>query len=208
MNKVKLFLTVLSILIAVMPITVQVIRHRDNPVGLILPPTIDDLLNGGVGDLSDADIVSYAGMTFPLPSLSGAPMLSQDNTVKLVYTFTNPLEGTITIVSMDAEIVCKEHNFTIGTVFVEPTTFEPHQTLDLNLTCILTPQATEHIKTHHQGQDILNTEFKNFSVELRDIKIEMDHRKLGPIQIPQLTLLLQTLTNNITQHPFLPSISR
>ncbi|MCL1970136.1 MAG: hypothetical protein FWF66_01545 [Candidatus Bathyarchaeota archaeon] len=193
MNKLKLFLIVLSILIAVTPISVQVIIHRDNPVGLILPPTIADLLNGGTEDITNADAFNFAGSSIPLPMLIGNPVLFQNNTVKLTYTFTNPLEGRITITSMDAELVCIDHRFPLGNVFIEPATLEPNQTLELNVTCTLSTQAIEHIRTQHQGQDSINTEFENYSVELTDIKIIMDHRKLGPIQIPQLITTLNKL---------------
>ncbi|MDR2707879.1 MAG: hypothetical protein LBB87_03955 [Nitrososphaerota archaeon] len=194
MNKLKLFLTVLSILIAVTPITVQIIIHRDNIVGLILPPTIADILTSNTDDLTNADSFDFGGSSIPLPMLVGTPILYPNNTVHLTYTFTNPLDGRITITSMDAKIVCTEHRFILGDVYIEPATLEPNQTLELNVTCILSPKAIEHISTQHQGQDSINAEFENFSVGLTDITITMDHRKLGPIQIPQTTLILNNLS--------------
>lgn len=193
MSKLKLFLTIISILIAVTPITVQIIIHRDNIVGLVLPPSIAGLLKGGTDDLSTADAVDFAGMSFPLPYLAENPVFSKENTIELIYTFTNPLDGRITITSMDAEIVCIDHNFVLGDVYIEPATLEPHQTVNLNVTCTLSKQAIDHIATHHKGQDSINTEFKNFSVELTDIKITMDHRKLGSIQIACTLLNLKPL---------------
>ena len=189
MNKVKFFLTVLSILIAVTPLTVQIIIHRDNLVNLILPPTFADLISEGTEDISDVDVFDFAGMYVPLPTLTGTPVLSQDGTVKLTYNFTNPLDGKLTVNSMDAEIICVEHDFTLGKdVFVEPITLGPHETCDLHVIVYLTPNAIEHIITHHQGQDNIYTEFKNYSVDLTDIKITMPHRHLGYIQIPKSNL--------------------
>jgi len=185
MSKVKLFLTILSIFIAVTPITVQAILYRDNIVGLILPPSIADLLTGrNTTDLANADYFDFVGTQIPLPMLTGDPVLFPDNTVKLTYNFTNPLDGKITITTMEAEIVCTEHHFTLGDVFIEPATLEPKQTIDLNVTCRLSPKAIEHIKLYHQGQDHIKAEFENFTVELIDIKITMEHRKLGSIQLP------------------------
>jgi len=174
----------ITILIAVTPISLQVIIHRDNIVSLILPPTIEELLFGSTGDIANADVINFAGMSFSLPYLSETPTLSHDNTIKLSYTFTNPLDGKITIISMDAEIICTDHNFTLGHVSIEPITFEAYQTLELNVTCTLTAQAIKHIETQHKNQNNINTEFKNYSIDLTDIKIIMDHRKLGDIYIP------------------------
>lgn len=193
MSKLKLFLTIITILIAVVPISVQVIRYRDNPVDLILPPSISEILQGGTDDLVNADAVNFAGMSFPLPILTGEPVLSKDNKIHLTYNFTNPLDGKITITTMDAELVCTEHKFKLGDVFIEPATLESNQTIDLDVTCILTPQAIEHIKTQHKGQTSIKTEFENFSVDLIDIKITMPHRKLGIIQIPLSLLTLNPI---------------
>jgi len=184
MSKIKFFLTIITILIAVTPITLQVIIHRDNIVSLILPPTLEELLDGSIDDFANADAINYANMSFSLPYLSETPVLSHDNIVKLSYTFTNPLDGKITILSMDAELICTDHNFTLGHVSIEPITFEAYQTLELNVTCTLTAQAINHIETQHKGQNNINTEFKNYSIDLTDIKIVMDHRKLGDIHIP------------------------
>ncbi|MCL2173061.1 MAG: hypothetical protein FWB84_05395 [Candidatus Bathyarchaeota archaeon] len=193
MNKLKVFLTVITILIAVTPITVQVIRYHENPVDLILPPSISAILKGGPDDLVNADYVDFAGMAFPLPILTGEPVFTQDNNLLLTYNFTNPLDGKITIASMDAEIVCVDHEFALGDVFIEPATLEPHQTLDLTVTCHLTPETIEHIKAEHQGQDSIKTEFTNYSVDLTDIKINMPHRKLGIIHVPMTILTLNNL---------------
>lgn len=193
MSKLKLFLTIITILIAVVPITVQVIRYNDNPINLILPSSISEILQGGIDDLANADEFHFAGKTFPLPMLTGDPILSKDNTVELTYNFTNPLNGEITITSMNAELVCTEHKFKLGDVFIEPATLESNQTIDLDVTCILTSQAIEHIKTQHKGQTSIQTEFENFSVDLLDIKITMPHRKMGTIQIPQALLTLTPL---------------
>ncbi|MCL1977183.1 MAG: hypothetical protein FWG55_03630 [Candidatus Bathyarchaeota archaeon] len=193
MNKIKILLTVLSILITVTPIATQVLIHRDNLLGLVIPATINDLLNASVDGIDTADDVELAGISFPLPALSDEPVFFQNNTVKLMYTFTNPLNNEITVTAMDAEIVCTDHGFLIGNASIEPTTLEPKQTLDIPVTCLLSPQALEHIKTSHQGQDSIKAEFKNFSVELSGVTIHMDHRKLGYIQAPMLPIALNHL---------------
>jgi hypothetical protein len=198
MNKIKFFLTIISILISVTPIATQAFVYRENLVGLVVPPEFDDLMNAAGGDLSDADAVNIAGVSFQLPVLSNAHIFPQNNTIELVYTFTNPLDGKITLTAMDAEVVCVDHHFVLGAVSIEPTPLEPRQTLDISVTCVLSVQALEHIATHHKGQDSIKAEFNNFSVELIGVKIHMDHRKLGEIPIKQLTLTPIALTSNKT----------
>jgi hypothetical protein len=193
MNKIKLFLTILTILIAVVPIATHVIIYRENLVGLILPPTLAELFFGGTDNLVTADTVDFAGMSFSLPILLGDPILLQNDTLRLIYEFTNPLDGKITINAIDADIVCIDHNFPLGTVFIDPAALEPNQTLEFNVTGILTLQALGHITTHHKNQNSINTEFRNFSVDLTGIKITMPQRKLGPIQLPSSILTHNSL---------------
>ena len=183
MNKLKIFLTVLSVLITVIPIGTQVFIHRDNLVGLVIPSTFNDLLNTSVDDISTADSVDIAGFSFQLPVLLNAEFFFHDSTVKMLYTFTNPLDAEITLTSMDAEIICVADNFILGSISIEPTHFDPNQTLEIPVTCVLSRQALEHIAIEHQGQDSIKTEFKNFSVELIGVKIHIDTRKLGDLQI-------------------------
>jgi hypothetical protein len=187
MSKVKLFLTILSIIIAVTPITTQIILYRDHLTDLVIPPTIADLFDGGVTDLYSADAIELVGTSFSLPILSEDPCILHDNTIKLTYTFTNPLDGKISLTSIDAEIICIDHGYVLGKVFIEPATLAANQTIDIDVYCNLSSQAIEHIATEHKGQDKIDTEFKNFKVELIDITITMDYRKLGNIQIPNQT---------------------
>jgi hypothetical protein len=198
MNKIKFFLTILSILISVTPIVTQVFIHRDNIVGLVIPPEFDSLINAATDDLSNADAVNIAGVSFQLPVLSDVHISHQNNTIEMVYTFSNPIDSKITLTAMDAEVVCVDHNFVLGTVSIEPTPFEPKQTLNIPVTCILSAQALEHIATNHKEQNSIKAEFKNFSVELIGVKIHMDHRKLGDIPIKQLpTAAIAALNNHI-----------
>ncbi len=184
MSKTKFFLTILTILIAVVPMTTYVIIYRENPVDLILPNSLAELFMGSIDDLATVDNIHFAGMYFSFPTLVGDPVLHQNGTLNLIYKFTNPLDGQITINAINAEIVCLDHDYTLGHVFIEPATLEPNQTLEFNVTGVLTPQAIEHITTQHNKQNSINTEFKNFSVDLTGIKITMPHRKLGDIQLP------------------------
>ncbi|MDR2203212.1 MAG: hypothetical protein LBE76_02715 [Nitrososphaerota archaeon] len=188
MSKIKLFLTILSILIAVMPISIQAIRYHDNLVGLVMPPSIEQLFSGGIEDLEAVDAIDFAGMSLQLPILQGEPILFQNRTVHLIYTFTNPFDTNLTINSMDADVICVDHHFILGTVLIEPVTLAPKQTLNLYVTCIFSTQAIAHIATEHKGQDSITTVFKDYTVELQGIEIHMEQRKIGDIKISPHTI--------------------
>ncbi len=50
MDKVKVALTVLSIMIIIVPILVEVYVYKDNLEGLVFPPQIQNLMNGNNGN--------------------------------------------------------------------------------------------------------------------------------------------------------------
>ena len=123
MKKVKIILTLLTIIITVAPIAVQLLAYQDNLLGLVIPPELTDLMNGGG---SNSGIGQVANTPFEPPQLSGEPQFfPENNTVKFTYNFTNPLNTQITVKTLEAEVVCHEHGFTIGIVAIDPTTLQP-----------------------------------------------------------------------------------
>jgi hypothetical protein len=187
MKKVKILLTILTILIAVVPLTVEVLIYRDNLTGLVIPPEISNLLNGSniagnVGTVS-SDI---SNTPFEPPMLSGEPQyFPENNTVKFTYNFTNPLETEITIKTLQAQIVCHDHGFVLGEVGIDPSTLEPGKTINITAFGVLSDEALEHIATQHAGETSINVDFQNLDVEMAGVTIQMDLQQyVGNIPIP------------------------
>ncbi|MCL4430281.1 MAG: hypothetical protein M1167_05970, partial [Chloroflexi bacterium] len=63
MDKVKAALTVLTVAIVVAPLLGVVYIYRDNLLGLVLPPQINDAKNGGLADLSDLSNIVGSDIT-------------------------------------------------------------------------------------------------------------------------------------------------
>ncbi len=184
MNKTKILLSLLTVLIMVVPLAVQVIAYQNNLVGLIIPPELMNLMNPQSSNSGNSG-TTLANSPFQPPIATGEPQyFPQNNTVQLTYSFTNPLNSRITITAMQAEMICHDHGFPLGNVSIEPTTLEPKQTLDITATGVFSPEALEHIKTQHSGQSSINAEFENLNVEMAGVKIQMDHQELGYIPIP------------------------
>ncbi|XHH09826.1 MAG: hypothetical protein ACFCUE_04155 [Candidatus Bathyarchaeia archaeon] len=183
MKKVKFLLSILSILIIVAPITAEVLLYQDNLLGLIIPPEITNLMNGGN---VKTGINQIANTPFEPPMLSGEPQyFPENNTVKFTYNFTNPLNTEISIKTLNAKVVCHDHGFPLGEVGIDPATLEPGQTIDITAFGVLSQQALEHIATQHAGQSSINADFENLNVEMAGITIQMDLQQyVGNIPIP------------------------
>jgi hypothetical protein len=183
MKKVKILLTVLSILIAIAPLTVAVLIHQDNLMGLVLPPQITSLLNGDAVSTVTGEI---GNTPFEPPMLSGEPQyFPENNTVKFTYNFTNPLNTEITITTLQAKVVCHDHRFPLGEISIDPATLKPGQTIDITAFGVLSDEALEHIRLHHAGQSSINADFENLNVEMGGVTIQMDLQQgIGNIPIP------------------------
>ena len=187
MKKVKILLTILTILIAVVPITAEVLIYRDNLTGLVIPPEISNLMNGGNIAANMGTVTGdIANTPFEPPMLSGEPQyFPENNTVKFTYNFTNPLETEITITTLQAQVVCHDHDFLLGEVGIDPSTLAPGQTIDITAFGVISDEALEHIVTQHAGQTSINADFKNLEVEMGGVTIQMDLQQyVGNIPIP------------------------
>ncbi len=184
MKKVKILLTLLTIIITVTPIAVQLIAYQDNLMGLIIPPELSNLMNGGSSNNGIGEVANMPG--FEPPALSGEPQFfPANNTVKFTYNFTNPLNTQITVTTLEAEVVCHEHGFPLGTVAIDPTTLAPKQTVDITAFGVLSDAALQHIMEQHPGQSSINADFKNLNVDMGGVTIQMDQQQnIGEIPIP------------------------
>ncbi len=187
MKKVKILLSILSVIIIVAPIAAEVLIYQNNLIGLVIPPEITNLLNGdnisgNIGTVT-GDIASTP---FEPPMLVGEPQYFPENhTVKFTYNFTNPLSTEIKVTTLQAEVVCHEHGFSLGNVSIDPATLEPGQTIDITAFGVLSDAALKHIATQHAGQSSINADFKNLDVEMAGVTIQMDLQQyVGNIPIP------------------------
>ena len=195
MKKLKLFLTLLSVVIIVVPVVFEVLLYRDNLLGLFVPPEISNLVNGAsrngnVGGLvsgnGDGDISSLMNSDFALPQLVGAPQYNPDtNTLLFTFNFTNPLETSIAVDKLEAGIVSHDGGVFLGNVsLAKPLRLEPGQTIDITVLDALSPEAINYFKTNVIGQNSINVDFVNLNVDVAGITVQVDRQNIGNIPIP------------------------
>jgi len=203
MKKLKIFLTLLSVLIIVLPIAFEVVLYRDNLLGLIVPPEMINLVNGDSrngdgGNLlnssdnggslisGNSDISSLLSAGFELPHLVGEPQYNPDtNTLSFTFNFTNPLEKSIAVDKLEAGIVSHDGGVFLGNVsLAKPLRLEPGQTIDITVLDALSPEALNYFKTNVIGQNSTNVDFVNLNVDVAGITFHVDRQNIGDIPIP------------------------
>jgi hypothetical protein len=203
MKKLKIFLTLLSVVIIVMPVAFEVLLYRDNLLGLIVPPEMINLVNsdsrnGDGGNLPNSsdnssslisgnnDISSLLSSGFELPKLVGSPQYNPDtNTLSLIFNFTNPLETSIAVDKLEAGIISHDDGVFLGNVsLAKPLRLEPGQTLDITVLDALSPETINYFKSNVIGQNSINVDFVNLNVDVAGITVQVDRQNIGNIPIP------------------------
>jgi hypothetical protein len=175
MDKVKIALTVLSIVIIVGPIAGVVVAYRDNLLGLVVPPEVNSLVNG-----------NFTESQFQPPMPVGEPQYNPETrTFTFPFNFTNPLKNEISIDQLSAEVKCKENNVTLGTVSInEPIKISPGETAIINATGVWTQEAINQLKAQYSGSSDINVAFENVNVVVGGIKVHLDELDAGSIPLP------------------------
>ena len=146
MNKLKIFLTLLSVAIIVAPIAVEVILYRDNLQGLIVPPEITNIANDnnnssnnsspnspGSPISNNSNISNFVNSGFQLPQPVGEPQYNPETkTLTFTFNYTNPLQTPIAVDNLQATIVSHDDGAFLGNVSLDkPLNLQPGQNMNI-----------------------------------------------------------------------------
>jgi hypothetical protein len=179
MDKVRLLLTVISILIVVVPILGIVLAYQNNLLGLIIPPEVneitDNLMHGGSSNGNGQEVPSQITTTYDPAS----------RTFTLTFQYKNPFFFDVTINSMSGNIVCDTDNFPLGTAnLADPVSLDAGETATLTVHGTWTEAAVSHFQTAHPGAKTINADLVDLVVDAQGIKIQTNQR----IQLPNIPI--------------------
>lgn len=167
MDKLHLALMIISIAIIVCPIAGVVYAHQGNLTGLVLPPELKSLASG-----------NYSASRFQPPMPVGQPTYDPaTNTYTFSFKFANPLQNTISVENISADVICKDHGNLLGCVLInQPMTIVPDETVVINASGCWTQAALDHFKAYHCGpeDDDINVSFENLNVVVAGVQVHMD----------------------------------
>ncbi len=179
MDKVKIALTVLSILIVIGPLVGVAYVYRNNLLGLVVPPQIKDMVNGG--DSTGAQ----SQPEFQPPQLVGQPQYNaQTGAVTVSFNFTNPLTNQISIDKLSAEVQ-SEDGVSLGNISLnQPIQITPGETSIINVSGILNQNAISQFEAQNPGVNGINISLANLNVNVAGINVHMDQvNNVGQLQL-------------------------
>ncbi|MBT0159073.1 hypothetical protein G4O51_03715 [Candidatus Bathyarchaeota archaeon A05DMB-2] len=168
MDKVRLILTVITIVIIAVPLVGTLLANQGNLLGLIIPPEaneiIDTLSSGG------------GGSGGPQMEPVGEPQYDPaSRTFSQTIQFTNTFPFDITVNSMSGDVLCVAHGFTLGIITLdEPVSIPKGETKTLTVLGTWTEGAIAHFQTAHADEAMVPANLVGFTVDVKGIQVQMD----------------------------------
>ncbi len=179
MEKIKIVLTILSIVIVVGPLAGVALLYRDNLSGLVFPPEVSNLENGQIGNVTVSDFVA--------PAIAGEPQYDPDTgALNVSLSFTNPLNNEISVDQFKADIKSKDQNIELGNVeLAKPISIAPGENGIVDVIGNLSPELIKQIQTQYQDNGKVNIVFENIDAVVAGVSFHLDSFDAGSIQLPR-----------------------
>jgi hypothetical protein len=181
MDKVKIALTILSMVIVIGPLAGLAYVYRDNLVGLVVPPQIKSLV-GGVDSIG-----TQSQPQFQPPQLVGQPQYNaQTGAFTVSFNFTNPLTNAVSIDKLSAEVESAEGGVYLGNISInQPIQMTPGETSIINVSGILNQNAISQFEAQNPGVNGINISLANLNADVAGINVHMNQvNNVGQLQLP------------------------
>lgn len=186
MDKVRLFLAILTIGIVVGPIIGVVYIYRDNLSGLVITPELKKLLSGNLddGDSGNMSLPSLTDAPIEPPQYNGFQYDPVSRTLNFSFSFTNPFSAGLTLQSIFANVSCTLHGFHLGKAnLVNPVSLDLNKRVLISLSATLTQDAVNHLASEHVEADAISVDLTDIRLNVSGIILELD-RKITVPDIP------------------------
>lgn len=183
MKKLKIALTLFTILVIVVPFVAIVIAYRDNLIGLILPPEFSNLekslnQNSGENPSSSSPIpINITDTDFQTPQLVGTPQYNPTTgDFSVAVNATNPLSNEISVDHLSVQIQSKDGSGLTGNISIpQAINIQPGESAIINIEGVIPQQLYDQIKGQSADNiDFNNIVLKNLDVTVGGIKVHMD----------------------------------
>ena len=211
MDKVRIALVLITIAISVGPLLGLVLVYRDNPLGLVIPPEINQLMNGGSPSMSDVtenpgqsnqtggieDFLNSFFSNGTIPSdisdiISEQPETKYDpvtRTFTASFKVKNPLTSDITVNAINGTVECDEHLFPIGPITLQDSVIvKAGGNATATITGQWTREALAHLETAHPGKQSIGCNIVGSVISFTTFGISGSFPSPSPISLGEIPL--------------------
>jgi hypothetical protein len=182
MDKVRVLLTVITVVIVVVPLVGTLLAYQNNLLGLFVPPEItqiaDDLMGGDNGD---------NGSGLEPPTMVGEPQYNAtERTFAATFEFKNSFPIDITVKSLTGNIECEAHRFPLGNASLsEPVSIDAGETGTMTVLGKWTDEAISHFGSAHGNEENVDVVLVDFALDISGIQIQLGQSQMEQtMQVP------------------------
>jgi hypothetical protein len=177
MQIVGILLLLLNIGTIAAPMAGVAIVYQDHIQDVIIPPQLTDMIN---------NTISLGADPTTLVKFVAADFNNVTRTVTLTVDFSNPLDYTLRLKSLTADVQCAAHDFILGQFnLVYPIDLPGEQTTQVTLSCFWTENAENHYRIQHSGETTIDIELMYFTANVNDITMQLTE----PISVPDVPIV-------------------
>jgi hypothetical protein len=176
MQVIGLILILINIGAITAPLAGVAIVYQDHIQDVVIPPQITDMINSAV---------SLGVDPTTLAKIVAAEFDNASRLATLTINFTNPLNYTLNLKSLTAEIQCASHNYNLGQANLgTPIELPAIETTPVIIFCTWTQNAENHFQAQHPSESTINVNLVNFTVNFNDVYLQLS----DPISIPNVPI--------------------
>ncbi|MCW4009642.1 MAG: hypothetical protein NWF05_03360 [Candidatus Bathyarchaeota archaeon] len=178
-------MVLISVGTVVAPVGAVVVMYHDNLFQLVVPPEIEDIINGnstlipGSQPFTNQSGPSGQGQ-FLTPVFVDAQVDNVSRTFSVTVDFNNSLGFDLTLKALSAGLQCTQHSYPLGTVGINDAIEIPAgEVTRITVTGLWTQDAETHFVTEHAGATGLDVSLVNVVINVNEIVVT----EPGPISI-------------------------
>jgi len=168
MDKMRLTLSIVTIVIVAAPILGIVLAYRNNTQDLFIPPEINEITanlfgTGGSGE-------SWLQTPRPVGPIEYDPTT---RSATFTFEFTNSFPIGVTINSLSGDVLCATHDVSLGAATLkEPVVMSAGETKTLSVVAVWTDVARAHFQSLHPGENTIDIDLVDIAVDAGGLKIQ------------------------------------
>jgi hypothetical protein len=195
MQKLSIILVLISIGTMVGPIAGAVILYRDNLSQLVVPPQINNLVNGNNSNSNSGNNNSNVGSGnfgvgesdggITAPTLVSEQINLEAKTFTVTVNVTNSFNYDLTVNSLNATVESSQDHYQLGTISLDsPITLVANQSSLVTVSGAWTQEAVDHVQNNFPGATSINVDLAYVTIDLNGIIIQQTQ----PINVGDIPL--------------------
>jgi hypothetical protein len=172
-NKAKLALNVVTILIIALPFAFLLLNYQNNLLDAVVTPEIKNALGNGFNQNK------------LMPQPVGATYNTQTSSITFQFTFTNPLPTKLSVTKITADIIASDDNVLIAHISLKtPKVILPNQNVAMQVSGPLENGVAAYFVNYFvSGHRSVHVVLSNLNFEAGGVSVHTDQLDAGTIPL-------------------------